>query len=77
MLGWKPSHENARPNGDPLHAALVFGNGAIWEPAGAAVRSESKVAFKLTYAQPRAVASLWMNASYAVSMRAYLAADAG
>src|SRR3989442_9373070 len=58
VLMWKPSHEKARPNGDPLKAAFVFGNGAICDPAGGTVCSESNIALRLRYAQPRAVASV-------------------
>src|SRR5438876_12301000 len=61
-LGWTPSQLNASPNGEPLHAAAVFGNGANWLATPA---SESRVKFTLSVnAHPRAVACAWMIALY-------------
>src|SRR3989475_12813144 len=47
VLMWKPSHEKARPNGDPLQAAVAFGKRGICDPAGGPVCSESNRALKL------------------------------
>src|SRR5213594_3932823 len=47
VLGWTPSHERARPNGEPLHAAAVFGNGAS---CPGTPRKESRVGFGFIHA---------------------------